>query len=146
MYTRRFALLNKLTDLYERSCKPICQKLKLPHSAFSILMFLNNYPEHYTAKDISKFLSMKPSIVSVHVEKLVLMGYLDRLPIPEDRRQVRLICTQKAADLLAKGRQTQEELFASLTAGFSPEDVSQFMKYLDTLADNAASFQSNLKL
>lgn len=143
---RRFALLNKLSDIYERSCKPICQKLKLPHSAFTILMFLNTHPEYYTAKDISKFLSMKPSIVSFNVEKLVHLGYLNRLPIPEDRRQVRLICTEKAQALIIKGKEIQNELFASLTAGLSQEDVTQFMHYLDKLADNASLFQSNINL
>ena len=140
---QRFTLINKLSDIYEQSCKPICQKLKLPLSAFSILMFLSNHPECYTAKDISKSLSMKPSIVSFNVDKLVHMGYLSRLPVPEDRRQIKLMCTEKAQAIIEKGKRVQREMFDSLTRGLSQEDLRQFTQYLDKLADNASLFQAN---
>ena len=42
----------KLSLAYESMCKPLCHELKLPQTAFDILMFLANNPEFKTARDI----------------------------------------------------------------------------------------------
>ena len=39
----------KLSLAYESMCKPLCHELKLPQTAFDILMFLANNPEFKTA-------------------------------------------------------------------------------------------------
>ena len=42
----------KLSLAYKSMCKPLCHELKLPQTAFDILMFLANNPEFKTARDI----------------------------------------------------------------------------------------------
>ena len=42
----------KTSLAYNRTCKSLCQELKLPQTAFDILMFLANNPEFCTARDI----------------------------------------------------------------------------------------------
>lgn len=42
----------KLSLAYESMCKPLCHELKLPQTAFDILMFLANNHEFKTARDI----------------------------------------------------------------------------------------------
>ena len=50
----------KLSLAYESMCKPLCHELKLPQTAFDILMFLANNPEFKTATEIlSRFESLK---------------------------------------------------------------------------------------
>ena len=44
----------KLLEVYNDACKPLCKKLKLPQTAFDILMFLGNNPQYQTARDIVK--------------------------------------------------------------------------------------------
>ena len=39
---------------YNVICKPLCQELNLPQTAFDILMFLGNNPSYRTASDIVK--------------------------------------------------------------------------------------------
>ena len=39
---------NKIGLAYGRACKPLCQKLGLPQTAFDILMFLANNPAYKT--------------------------------------------------------------------------------------------------
>lgn len=51
-----------------------------------ILLFLANNPEHNTAKDICRMRGHKSGIVSVHVERLVNDGLLERQEMPGDRR------------------------------------------------------------
>ena len=64
----------KTAQAYSAMCKPLCQELKLPQTAFDILMFLYNNPEYKTARDIVEIRNIKANLVSVNVEKLVQDG------------------------------------------------------------------------
>ena len=68
----------KLLEVYNDACKPLCKKLKLPQTAFDILMFLGNNPQYQTARDIVKIRNIKANLISINVEKLVKEGYLRR--------------------------------------------------------------------
>ena len=46
------AFARKMSAAYTAVCKPLCQSLHLPQTAFDILMFLGNNPEYSTARDI----------------------------------------------------------------------------------------------
>ena len=61
----------KTSLAYNRTCKSLCQELKLPQTAFDILMFLANNPEFCTARDIVEVRKLKANLVSVNVDKLV---------------------------------------------------------------------------
>ena len=86
----------KTSLAYNRTCKSLCQELKLPQTAFDILMFLANNPEFCTARDIVEVRKLKANLVSVNVDKLVCDGYLERHAIESDRRKTELLCTEKA--------------------------------------------------
>ena len=68
----------KTSQAYNAVCKPLCQELKLPQTAFDILMFLANNPDCRTASDIVEIRHIKANLVSMHVERLVKEGYLAR--------------------------------------------------------------------
>lgn len=55
----------------------LCQQLKLPQTAFDILMFFGNNPEYHTASDVVEIRRIKANLVSVNVDKLVCEGYLE---------------------------------------------------------------------
>ena len=44
--------VQKFNLAYNAMCKPLCQQLKLPQTAFDILMFFGNNPEYHTASDV----------------------------------------------------------------------------------------------
>ena len=90
---------NKTGLVYSAVCKPLCQKLHLPQTAFDILMFLANNPNYTTARDIVEVRHIKANLVSVNVDKLVQEGFLERRPVPGDRRKTELACTEKAQSL-----------------------------------------------
>lgn len=54
-----------------------------------------NNPQYKTAADIVKIRGIKANLVSLHVERLVQEGYLERREVPGDRRKTELICTEK---------------------------------------------------
>ena len=68
---------HKMSLAYSATCKTLCRELKLPQTAFDILMFLANNPDYKTASDIVEVRKIKANLVSVNVEKLVRDGYLE---------------------------------------------------------------------
>ena len=91
-------------------------ELKLPQTAFDILMFLANNPEFKTARDIVEVRKLKANLVSVNIDKLVNEGYLVRKNVEGDRRKVQLLCTDKAQPIISRGQQLQEHFVEQLFA------------------------------
>lgn len=129
-------LLHNLIDVYENACQPICKEMGVTQTAFSILMFLANNPEYYTAKDVCKIRAIKPNIVSFNVDKLVKEGYIERQAIPGNRRSIKLVCTPKAQPVIEEGRNVISHFFSSLTEGMDEEDVVRFYRYLELISEN----------
>ena len=129
--------LNAFAEAYADACKPICRELGMPQMAFDILMFLHNNPEHCTAKEISRYRGFKENIISVNVNKLVTEGYLLRQNDREDRRKVRLICTEKAQAITSRGREIQERFLRQVQQGLSAEELRIHVHCMKTIAANA---------
>ena len=51
--------VQKFNLAYNAMCKPLCQQLKLPQTAFDILMFCGNNPEYRTASDVVEIRRIK---------------------------------------------------------------------------------------
>ena len=109
-----FEFAEKISRTYSDECRPLCHELKLPQTAFDILMFLANNPEYKTARDIVEIRKIKANLVSVNVDKLVNEGYLIRKNVEGDRRKVQLLCTDKAQPIISRGQQLQEHFVEQL--------------------------------
>lgn len=126
----------KLSLAYSKKCKPLCQELGLPQTAFDILMFLANNPMYKTASDIVEVRKIKANLVSVNVEKLVQEGYLRRETVKGDRRKTQLICTDKAQPVIRKGRMVQESFFELLFERTDEEARKRFFEVIDLMGKN----------
>ena len=102
---------NKTGLAYSAVCKPLCQKLHLPQTAFDILMFLANNPNYTTARDIVEVRHIKANLVSVNVDKLVQEGFLER-------------------------RSVQDDFIRRLMAGLEEEKLEIFFEVIDTMSEN----------
>ena len=131
-----FSHANKMTQAYHVMLAPLCKETDLPPLALDILLFLANNPEYSTAKDICRMRGHKPGIVSVHVERLVHDGLLERREMPGDRRQTKLVCTEKAQDLIGRGREIQWQFGRCLLAGISEEDQAVMRRCFDMIDAN----------
>ena len=126
----------KLALAYTAVCKPLCQTLKLPQTAFDILLFLANNPAYQTAADIVEVRKIKANLVSVNVDKLVRDGYLTREPMPGDRRKTRLLCTEKAQPIILQGRQLQSAFLQRLFAHTDQQMQDAFLKTIAIMDKN----------
>lgn len=123
-----FANAVRFTDAYHAVIAPLCEKTQLPPAAVDILLFLANNPGHDTAAAVCRMRGLKPGIVSFHVDRLVTEGYLLRQGVPGDRRKTMLLCTKKAAPIIAQGRVLQHSFAEQLASGLSEEDLAHFRR------------------
>lgn len=121
---------------YGAVCKPLCQELGLPQTAFDILMFLGNNPTYKTASDIVEIRHIKANLVSVHVDRLVREGYLERKPLAGDRRKTELRLTERAAPVVAQGREVQTRFFDRLFCNLALEEKTAFFDTLKHMEEN----------
>lgn len=113
----------------------------MPQTAFDILMFLANNPEFDTARDIVECRYIKANLVSVNVESLVREGYLTREKSPDDRRKIRLVCTEKARPVVEWGRQLQSQFAGEMFQNVDDQQRKEFFQVLCTLEDNLKEMQ-----
>ena len=132
----RLETAKKFSLAYRQVCKRLCRELGLPQTAFDILMFLGNNPGYKTARDIVEIRRIKANLVSVHVDRLVREGYLQRQQVPGDRRKTELHCTDKAQPVIAKGRLLQEKFFEKLFDGMEQEERDAFSAALHRIEEN----------
>lgn len=129
-----FAL--KTAVAYSAVCKPLCQELKIPQTAFDILLFLANNPSYKTASDIVEVRKIKANLVSVNVDRLVQEGYLIREAVEGDRRKTQLICTEKAAPLIERGQKLQRAFGKRLMENIDPETRNAFFRAIEIVSRN----------
>lgn len=139
MKPRFLEFARKAALAYSTVCKPLCTELGFPRTAFDILMFLANNPEHKTARDIVELRHIKANLVSVNVEKLVHDGYLVRRAVPGDRRKAELCCTEKALPIIERGRELHESFFEGLFAGMDDETRDAFFRAAEIINENLDS-------
>ena len=121
---------------YSRLMEPVCKKWNLTHNELDVLLFLANNPENSTAKEICAMRHLKPGIVSLHVDTLATLGLLERKSVPGDRRKLRLVPTEKAGAIIARGRAMQESFAKTLAQGLSEEELACFARCMETISQN----------
>ena len=127
---------NKMAHAYSVMCKPLCQEMKLPQTAFDILMFLSNNPQYKTARDIVEVRKIKANLVSINVDKLVKEGYLERREVAVDRRKTELVCTSQADSIIEKGRIVQKDFKDTLFNSMDDSMKEILFKGMEIMEDN----------
>lgn len=127
---------NKMAHAYSVICKPLCQEMKLPQTAFDILMFLSNNPQYKTARDIVEVRKIKANLVSINVDKLVKERYLERREVAGDRRKTELVCTSQADSIIEKGRLVQKDFKDILFNNMEDSMKEILFKGMEIMEDN----------
>lgn len=127
---------NKMAHAYSVMCKPLCQEMKLPQTAFDILMFLSNNPQYKTARDIVEVRKIKANLVSINVDKLVKEGYLERREVAGNRRKTELVCTSQADSIIEKGRIVQKDFKDTLFNSMDDSMKEILFKGMEIMEDN----------
>ena len=108
-YSKRFE------EAYTAAMRPLTEELDMAQPAVDILLFLANNPG---------------------MEKLAGEGYLERQPVPGDRRKCRLVCTEKAGPVIRRGRAVQETFSRQLTEGLTEEELETCFRCFAVFGEN----------
>lgn len=131
------AMSERILHAYNLRCEPLLEEFHLGQVSFDILMFLTNNPSFRTAQEISDVRHIKKNLVSVHVEKLVHAGLLERSAVEGDRRKIALRCTEKAQPVIDAGLRMQKAFFDALTVGINDAQWEIFAEIRRTVEANA---------
>lgn len=137
------AFFHDALNAYNKMCEPILHEFDIPQVSFDILMFLKNNPDLCTAQQISEFRNIKKNLVSVHVDKLVTAGYMQRKQDVKDRRKVLLSCTPKAQPILEAGLEMQQSFNQKLTRNIPESDMNIYQDIIEAMAVNARQMLDN---
>lgn len=135
----------RFMDAYSVWMQPLSRELSLAQTALDILLFLANNPENRTAKEICAMRHLKPGIVSLHVDALVNLKFLAREPVPGDRRKLRLVPTEEAEPIIAKGRAMQASFAEMISAGLREDELENFTRCLAVISQNLERAASGAK-
>lgn len=123
MYALDFLTVGRKTiAVYSSLCAPVCKKHGINNTCLDVLMFLHNYPEYNTARDLCSVRGIKSGMASVAVDTLMQRGLLECVDDDEDRRVKRLRVTRQAADIVADGARAQRRFGELLGSCISAAD------------------------
>jgi DNA-binding MarR family transcriptional regulator len=88
-----------------------------------------------TATEVGRRLGISKQAAGQLVDTLVVRGYLERAPDPEDRRRLTLTLTEVGQLAAAASRSAVERVDAELVARVGPEHVSRTRATLAALID-----------
>ena len=131
-----YTAVRRFETAYASAMRPLAEQLSMAQPAVDILLFLANNPGRDTARDICTYRHLKPAIVSFNVEKLAGEGYLERQPVPGDRRKCRLVCTKKAGPVIRRGRAVQKTFSRQLTEGLTEEELETCFRCFAVFGEN----------
>ncbi|MFA5316956.1 MAG: MarR family transcriptional regulator [Dehalococcoidales bacterium] len=91
-----------------------------------------------TVSELSR-VSMVPKPQMTHlIDKLVMLGIVDRRPDTTDRRVINLALTEHGCVLLEDSKHKVQDNIKTRLAGLTPEELSQMAKALETLGSIGA--------
>ncbi len=88
-----------------------------------------------TMKRLAQKLGVTTGTLTAMVDRLERTGLVERLANPEDRRSYILALTGAGRDQFEKHHEYHIQLTEELAAGFSPEELADFVTYLKRLVE-----------
>ena len=97
-----------------------------------------------TQKELAERLRISAAAVAVTLEKLENEGYVEKLPLNDDRRANSVNVTKKGAAALASTDEIFKTVDDATFRGLSDDDVMRLISYLDVICDNLANMKKEI--
>jgi MarR family transcriptional regulator, organic hydroperoxide resistance regulator len=107
-------------------------KTGLTKPQFMIMQFIGQR-EHCRVTDIANIMEVKPSAITLMIDRLVSAGWVNRREDPSDRRAVVIELTDEGKDILAEAKQKCDRLTADYLACFSREELDLLIRLYEKL-------------
>lgn len=129
-------VFSKMRSQYRNMCVPVCQKYGINQTNLDILLFLGQYPQYNTARDMCEIRGIKTGIVSVAVEQLIQKGYLERRSDERDHRIQRLFLTDGGRMAVSDGKASCMQVKEKLCTGITTEEMEVLDGIIKKIAEN----------
>lgn len=128
-----------IKTLYSVCVDPVCKKYHINRTELDILLFLANSPQYDTAADIVEVRFLAKSHVSISIKELEQLGYLKGQYRSDNHKTIHLVVQDQAAELIAEGRQAQQQFFSILFRGIAAEEVEGARRFFNQVSRNIRS-------
>lgn len=131
---------NMTKAMYEECIKPLCAEFGLATIELDILLFLANNPECCTATDIVNIRKMTKSHVSAALKTLSEHGYVEKEYKKGNRKTIYLKLTDESQEIVARGREAQNQFTTILFDGFSEDEIHTMQKQQMRIGENVKQY------
>ncbi len=136
MDTRIFYLLNKAQHrVFKFADQRAEQSLDISVTQLGALLLISGN-EGCLQKDLAHSLQLNNSALTGLASRMESKGLLERRACSDDGRATRLYLTPLGQEKIDKARPQMAALNASMTAGFSADEVRVILKFLNHLVDD----------
>lgn len=113
----------------------ISEKVKAPITKpqFMLLYTINTYKKCRLSQ-LAEKMEVKPSAITVMIDRLERENFVKRIDDPDDRRAVIVSLTEKGKEVLVQVLKDWNDVLKQYLADFSKEEVITFVTLLEKLA------------
>lgn len=97
----------------------------------------DNLPIH----QLSKKTSLAKTTLTSMLDRMERKGYIRRVYDPTDRRQIRIVLTEKAAVMNQRYQAVSAQMTGIFYRGFSEEEILRFEDTLDRILNNLKDYE-----
>ena len=126
-----------INHLYTRQFSDLLAQYELSQMEVDIILFFANNPQYDTASELVRIRHLTKSHVSSCIERLVLRGYLMKVPDEQNRRRIHLRLLPAVEPVVQAGRARQAAFAQMLFSGICPEEQAVFSSVLNRMIRNA---------
>ena len=128
-------LFMKCNRLHHALVETKVSALGLHRSQHSMLLTIN-FNGNISQKELAKRMEISPAAVTVTLKKLEAQGFIERAQSEDDSRVNNITVTEKGRDIICQTGAIFDEVDEKTFAGFSEEELEEFLSYLRRVSSN----------
>jgi MarR family 2-MHQ and catechol resistance regulon transcriptional repressor len=144
-----YVLLLNTSDIVSRRAEMGLSKLGITSTQYTVLVTLKFCPKPPTLTELSQRLFRTKNSLTTVIDNMERDGLVKRIRDVADRRAIRVVATEKGAELFERVRAPSRELVYQIMSCYDEEDVSRLSELLQrvrrhTLQELACGNSNNL--
>jgi DNA-binding MarR family transcriptional regulator len=106
------------------------------------ILFVLWQEDHLPIRELSRLTSLAKTTLTSMLDRMEGIGYLKRVLDPEDRRQIRIVLTEKATSMRDRYQFVSIQMNDIFYKGFSDEEIAHFDHTLAIVLKNLKDYES----